>query len=110
MSKEISWKEKFELVLKEELTIKEIMMLCSVGQPRASIIRKKAIELCMNDNIDLYSMQVPTEAVLKVINKEPTLNEDVYWNGIKIPTEKEPMSKEEQEEIDKLIKECIGED
>lgn len=32
MSKEISWKEKFELVLKEELTIKEIMMLCSVGQ------------------------------------------------------------------------------
>ncbi|MBR4830766.1 MAG: hypothetical protein IKZ96_03270 [Bacilli bacterium] len=70
MSKEISWKEKFELVLKEELTIKEIMMLCSVGQPRASIIRKKAIELCMNDNIDLYSMQVPTEAVLKVINKD----------------------------------------
>ena len=70
MSKEISWKEKFELVLKEELTIKEIMMLCSVGQPRATIIRKKAIELCMNDDIKLYSMQVPTEAVLKVINKD----------------------------------------
>jgi hypothetical protein len=70
MSKEISWKEKFELVLKEELTIKEIMMLCSIGQPRASIIRKKAIELCMNDDIKLYSMQVPTEAVLKVINKD----------------------------------------
>ena len=70
MCKEISWKEKFELVLKEELTIKEIMMLCSVGQPRASIIRKKAIELCMNDDIKLYSMQVPTEAVLKVINKD----------------------------------------
>ena len=70
MSKEISWKEKFELVLKEELTIKEIMMLCSVGQPRASIIRKKAIELCMNDDIKLYSMQVPTEAVLKAINKD----------------------------------------
>ena len=70
MSKEISWKEKFELVLKEELTIKEIMMLCSVGQPRASIIRKKAIESCMNDDIKLYSMQVPTEAVLKVINKD----------------------------------------
>lgn len=70
MSKEISWKEKFELVLKEELTIKEIMMLCSVGQPRATLIRKKAIELCMNDNIELYSMQVPTEAVLKVINKD----------------------------------------
>ena len=44
------------------------------------------------------------------INKEPTLNEDGYWNGIRIPTEKEPMSKEEQEEIDKLIKECIGDD
>jgi hypothetical protein len=70
MSKEISWKEKFELVLKEELTIKEIMMLCSVGQPRATIIRKKAIELCMNDDIKLYSMQVPTEAVLKIINKD----------------------------------------
>ena len=70
MSKEISWKEKFELVLKEELTIKDIMLLCSVGQPRASIIRKKAIELCMNDDIKLYSMQVPTEAVLKVINKD----------------------------------------
>lgn len=70
MSKEISWKEKFELVLKEELTIKEIMMLCSVGQPRATLIRKKAIELCMNDDIKLYSMQVPTEAVLKIINKD----------------------------------------
>ena len=70
MSKEISWKEKFELVLKEELTIKEIMMLCSVGQPRASIIRKKAIELCMNEDVRLYSKQVPTEAVLKVINKD----------------------------------------
>lgn len=70
MSKEISWREKFELVLKEELTIKDIMLLCSVGQPRATLIRKKAIELCMNDNIELYSMQVPTEAVLKVINKD----------------------------------------
>ena len=70
MSKEISWKEKFELVLKEELTIKEIMMLCSVGQPRATIIRKKAIELCMSEDIKLYSQQVPTEAVLKVINKD----------------------------------------
>ena len=70
MSKEISWREKFELVLKEELTIKDIMMLCSVGQPRATLIRKKAIELCMNNNIELYSMQVPTEAVLKVINKD----------------------------------------
>ena len=70
MSKEISWREKFELVLKEELTIKDIMLLCSVGQPRAILIRKKAIELCMNDNIELYSMQVPTEAVLKVINKD----------------------------------------
>lgn len=70
MSKEISWKEKFELVLKEELTIKEIMMLCSVGQPRASIIRKKAIELCMNEDVRLYSQQVPTETVLKVINKD----------------------------------------
>ena len=70
MSKEISWKEKFELVLKEELTIKEIMMLCSVGQPRATLIRKKAIELCMSEDIKLYSQQVPTEAVLKVINKD----------------------------------------
>ncbi len=70
MSKEISWKEKFELVLKEELTIKEIMMLCSVGQPRATLIRKKAIELCMSEDIKLYSQQIPTEAVLKVINKD----------------------------------------
>ena len=70
MSKEISWREKFELVLKEELTIKDIMLLCSVGQPRATLIRKKAIELCMNDDIKLYSLQVPTEAVLKVINKD----------------------------------------
>ena len=70
MSKEISWKEKFELVLKEELTIKEIMMLCSVGQPRATFIRKKAIELCMSEDIKLYSQQVPTEAVLRVINKD----------------------------------------
>ena len=70
MSKEISWKEKFELVLKEELTIKEIMMLCSEGQPRATIIRKKTIELCMNEDVRIYSQQVPTEAVLKVINKD----------------------------------------
>ncbi len=70
MNKEISWREKFELVLKEELTIKEIMMLCSVGQPRATLIRKKAIELCISEDIKLYSQQVPTEAVLRVINKD----------------------------------------
>ncbi len=72
MSKEISWKEKFRLILKDELSIKDIMKLCSVGQPRATRIRNKALEYAKTHNIRSYSVFVPTDAVLKVLNKDAT--------------------------------------
>ena len=40
------------------------------------------------------------------INKEPPLYGDGYWNGK--PIKHEPASKEEQEEMERLIKEITG--
>lgn len=66
MKKHLSWKEKYILALKEEFTVKDIMQLRDVGQPRALEIRNKAINYCLLNNITLYTRKVPVEAILEV--------------------------------------------
>lgn len=70
MRKSISWHDKYLLCLKEGLSIKEIMNLCEVGSSKASNIRSKAINYCLEYDIPIYSRFVPTEAVLSVINRD----------------------------------------
>lgn len=61
------WCEKYLLAMKETLSVKEIMLLCEVGQPKALSIRKEAIEFCIMNNISVNSKRVPTNAVFEVI-------------------------------------------
>lgn len=70
MKNKISWKEKYILSLKENLTLKDIMLLRDVNQKVASDIRNKAIHYCISNDIQLYSKAVPSEAVLIVTKKD----------------------------------------
>ena len=76
MTKRIKWSEKYELGLKESLSIKEIMQLRDCGQPKATAIRDKALDYCEKNDIDFQAKLIPTEAVFAVTN----LNLDYYYN------------------------------
>lgn len=69
MKNNIKWADKYELSLKEYLSIREIMLLRDCGQPAATEIRNKAIDYCNKNNISVSTKTVPTEAVLIVTNK-----------------------------------------
>lgn len=66
----IKWSDKYRITLQEEVSIREIMKLCSVGQPRAMAIRNEAIEYCIKNNIKVGCKRVPTNVVLDVLNKD----------------------------------------
>lgn len=72
----ITWKEKYEIALNENLTLKEIMKLRDVGQPTAIKIRNEAIDYCLNNNIEVTSKKIPTDAVFAVTNR----NLDFYYD------------------------------
>ena len=65
-----SYKNRYKLSISEHLTINEIMQLLDCGRSYALDIRKKAIEYCLLNNVDIYCRSVPTEAVLKIAKKD----------------------------------------
>ena len=70
MKKETTWTEKYKIALKENLTVKDIMKLRDVGQPRALDIRQEALHYCIAHNIFVAGQKVSTEAVFEVTNKD----------------------------------------
>lgn len=72
----IKWSQKYELGLKERLSIKEIMLLRDCGQPTAIEIRNKAIDYCVANDIDFPTKSIPTEAVFAVTK----LGLDYYYD------------------------------
>lgn len=70
MKHSISWKEKYFLSLKENLSLKEIMLLRDVNQKVATLIRNEAIDYCISNDIPIYTKAVPSEAVHIVTNKD----------------------------------------
>lgn len=66
MELRMDWTGKYELALREFLTLKDIMKLRECGQPKAASIRKEAIDYCAQNDIEIPSMRVPTAAVLAV--------------------------------------------
>lgn len=70
MKKEVTWFEKYNIALKENLSIKDIMMLRNVCQRIALEIRDKSIKYCVMNNIYFGGKQVPTEVVLLVTGKD----------------------------------------
>lgn len=65
-----SWYEKYNLAMQETLSIREIMILRSIGQPKALKIRQDVIEYCLANNIHLDSKRVPTEIVFIVTHHD----------------------------------------
>lgn len=63
MKNSIKWRDKYELGLKESLSIKDIMLLRDCGQPKATKIRDEVIRYCVENGIDYESKKVPTEIV-----------------------------------------------
>lgn len=70
MKQKANWTKRYELAISEKLTTKDIMQLVDCSQPKATEIRNKAIAYCGANHIEIYSRSVPTDVVLKVINKE----------------------------------------
>ena len=68
MKEKLTWSQKYELGLKEYLSISGIMKLRDCGQPKATEIRNKAIDYCVQNNIDFDAKNIPTEAVFAVTN------------------------------------------
>ena len=66
MKKKLTWYDKYCIVMQEELTIKDIMNLRSVGQPKALEIRQDAIEYCLMNNIPVTSRKISTYAIMEV--------------------------------------------
>lgn len=64
------WSKRYELSISENITVKGIQQLCDCGQPKAMEIRNNALAYCGANNIDIYTRSVPTDAVLKIINKD----------------------------------------
>lgn len=70
-NKTISWCEKYELSLHENLSLSQIMLLRDVCMYTARKIKAQAIQYCLENNIEIISTyQIPTEAVLKVTHKD----------------------------------------
>lgn len=70
MKKCITWKDKYSLSLKENLTLNEIMRLRDCGKPKARELRNLAIEYCIRENIEYGSKSIPTEAILEVTHRD----------------------------------------
>lgn len=70
MKKKMSWNEKYLLILNDYLSIKDIMNLFDIGQPRATKIRNEAIDYSIHNNIEVFEKLAPTEAILAVSDKD----------------------------------------
>ena len=76
----LTWKEKYLLSLKEEMTATHIMKLRGVNRKEALTIRKEALDYCTKKGIKVVGQKVPTEAVLKVTGKSI----DYYYNKFQL--------------------------
>lgn len=70
MKQTLSWAQKYELGLSEDLTISEIQELRNCGRGTASEIRKKCVDYCLENDIEFTGKRIPTEAVFAVTKKD----------------------------------------
>ena len=74
--KNATWHERYRIALKEELTLKDIMILRAIGKPRAMELRTEVINYCLVNNLRLPTAQVPTDLVFLLTDKYL----DYYYN------------------------------
>ncbi|OUN37701.1 hypothetical protein B5E87_11240 [Massilimicrobiota sp. An142] len=66
----MNWKEKYILSLKEEFSIKEIMLLRECGAPKARQLREEALNYCISHHISFNANQkIPAEALFAITGK-----------------------------------------
>ena len=70
MEQRATWKDRYLLSLKEELTIKEMMLLLDCGEPRAVKIRDDCRAYCVANDIIFFLRKIPTESIFAVTNKD----------------------------------------
>ena len=70
MKIELSWCDRYEIALKEYLSVRDIMKLCGVGQPKALIIRKNVIDYCIMNDISINAYKVPCDIVMLITNRD----------------------------------------
>lgn len=66
----MNWRDKYELALQEEMTIKDIMMLRDCGHPRASEIRNNCIKYALQNGICIKGRYIPTELIFQVTGRD----------------------------------------
>lgn len=76
MVRNVSWLKRYELTLKDYVSIKDIQILINCGQPGAIQIRSKAVKYCEDNNIGYPGKMAPIEAVFAVTGKD----RDYYYN------------------------------
>ena len=69
MKKIYTWFERYQIALKENLSVKEIMILRNVGQPTALQLRREAINYCLKNDIEIISNKAPTEVIMRLTGK-----------------------------------------
>lgn len=87
MKRNLNWYEKYQIALKESMTLKDIMNLRSVGQPMAISIRNEAVNYCLKNNIEMLKGLVPTEAIMAVTEKDLSF----YYNKMVLEIESQKM-------------------
>lgn len=84
MAKNVTWCDKYQIALKENLSVRDIMNLRSIGQNQAMDIRTKAIEYCLKNNIEIGCNYVPTEIVFIITNRDLEFYYDKMLKEIQI--------------------------
>lgn len=66
MKQALRWCDKYELGLKENLSVNEIMKLRDCGRPKATAIRDDVIKYCVLNGIEIDLRKVPTSVVFVI--------------------------------------------
>lgn len=70
MRNEFTWYDRYQIALKEDLSIKDIMLLRNVGQPTAINLRREALEYCIKNDITVMNNKPPTEVLMLLTGKD----------------------------------------
>ena len=83
MRRNSTWFERYQIAMKETLSIKDIMVLRDVGQPTATALSREAKEYCLKNDIPLPPNKAPTDVIMLLTGK----NMDYYHDKMVMEAE-----------------------
>ena len=66
MHQQLNWHDKYALALKENITINEICLLRDCGRPKATTIRNKARQYCLENDIEYEYRKISTQVIFEI--------------------------------------------